>query len=163
MDRIPQKIVSGGQTGADRAALDFAVEHGIPHGGWCPKGRKAEDGQINGRYQFQETPSSDYVQRTEWNVRDTDGTVIFTVNATLSGGSKRTAEFAKKQNKPCLHLLAQGGREKAQQRLRDFIRQHGINVLNVAGTRASKEPDVGAFVAETLKLALLEDASQERP
>ncbi len=63
------KIVSGGQTGADRAALDFAIAHGIPQGGWCPKGRKAEDGPIPDRYQLKETPSDNYAQRTEWNVR----------------------------------------------------------------------------------------------
>ena len=63
-----EKIVSGGQTGADRAALDFAIKHGIPHGGWCPKGRLAEDGSLDLRYQMQETPSQGYVQRTEWNV-----------------------------------------------------------------------------------------------
>lgn len=152
-----QKIVSGGQTGADRAALDFAITYGIPHGGWCPKGRKAEDGPIPDRYQLIETPRADYLQRTEWNVRDTDGTVIFIVNATLSGGSKRTAKFAQKHAKPCLHLSAQDGGDKAQQELRVFMRQHGIKVLNVAGSRASKEPEVGAFVVETLKRALVDD------
>jgi len=85
------KIVSGGQTGADRAALDFAIEHGIPHGGWCPKGRQAEDGPIDGRYQLKETPTSDYAQRTEWNVRDSDATVLFSLAPELTGGSKKTA------------------------------------------------------------------------
>ncbi len=73
------KIISGGQTGADRAALDWAIRNGIPHGGWCPKGRKAEDGPIEAKYQLQETPSSKYLQRTDWNARDSDGTVIFSV------------------------------------------------------------------------------------
>jgi hypothetical protein len=77
MERLVQKIVSGGQTGADRAALEWAVEHNIPYGGWCPKGRLAEDGPIDLRYQLQETPSSSYPQRTEWNARDSDGTVTF--------------------------------------------------------------------------------------
>jgi hypothetical protein len=80
-----QKIVSGGQTGADRAALDYAIAIGIPHGGWCPKGRKAEDGPIDRRYALAETPRADCLQRTEWNVRDTDGTVIFTVGAKAPG------------------------------------------------------------------------------
>ena len=74
---VIEKIVSGGQTGADRAALDFAIERGISQGGWCPKGRMAEDGPIHARYQLKETPSSGYVQRTEWNVRDGHGTVVF--------------------------------------------------------------------------------------
>lgn len=75
-------------------------------GGWCPKGRKAEDGVIDSRYQLRETPSADYLQRTEWNVRDSDGTVIFTVTDKLTGGSRRTADFAAKHHKPCLHLAA---------------------------------------------------------
>jgi len=84
--RIP-KINSGSQTGADRAALDFAIEHGIPHGGWCPGGRKAEDGPIDSRHRLKETPSGDYVERTEWNVRDSDGTVVLSIAAVLKGGS----------------------------------------------------------------------------
>jgi predicted Rossmann-fold nucleotide-binding protein len=84
-----QKIISGGQTGVDRAALDFAIERDIPHCGWCPKGRKAEDGSLEGRYLLTETPSSSYPQRTEWNVRDSDGSVIFSIAPTLTGGSKK--------------------------------------------------------------------------
>jgi len=74
------KIISGGQTGADRAALDFAIERGMPLGGWCPAGLKSEDGPIDRRYQLKETPSIGYVQRTEWNVRDSDGTVVFSIS-----------------------------------------------------------------------------------
>jgi hypothetical protein len=73
VNQVPN-IVSGGQTGADRAALDFAIEHGIQHGGWCPKGRRAEDGTIDARYQLKERPGTEYDQRTEWNARDSDGT-----------------------------------------------------------------------------------------
>ncbi len=101
-----EKIISGSQTGADRAALDWAIEHGIPHGGWCPKGRLAEDCPIDARYQLQETPGSSYLQRTEWNVRDADGTVIFSITSGLSGGSKKTLDLAKKHNKPVLPSLA---------------------------------------------------------
>src|ERR1039457_5001154 len=90
-------IRSGGQTGADRAALDWAMKNGVPYVGWCPKGRKAEDGPLDERYQLTETPSSEYVQRTEWNVRDADGTVIFSIAKTLTGGSRLTADYAKKQ------------------------------------------------------------------
>jgi hypothetical protein len=102
------KIVSGGQTGADRAALDWALSRSIESGGWCPKGRKAEDGPIPKRYPLIETPSAGYVQRTEWNVRDTGGTVIFSLGPVLTGGSKKTAEFAVKRNKPCLHAHSGG-------------------------------------------------------
>ena len=103
----PAKIVSGGQTGADRAALDWAIFHDIPHGGWCPKGRKAEDGILSAQYQLTETPSASYPQRTQWNVRDSDGTVIFTISAKLSGGSKLTADAAIKFGKPWIHSRRQ--------------------------------------------------------
>ncbi len=88
------RIVSGGQTGADRGGLDAAIELGIPHGGWCPKGRKSEDGTIPLIYQLVETSSSDYKVRTEKNVADSDATVIFTYGKP-TGGSKPTANFAK--------------------------------------------------------------------
>ena len=78
----PIKIVSGGQTGADRAALDWALRHNVECGGWCPKGRKAEDGPIDPKYPLKETPSAAYLQRTEWNVRDSDATVLFSIEPT---------------------------------------------------------------------------------
>ncbi len=146
-------IVSGGQTGADRAALDWATAHGVPHGGWCPHGRLAEDGMIDPRYQLTETPDEHYSQRTEWNVRDADGTVIFSVADELAGGSRSTAEFARQWSKPCLHLSRAATPDDAGARLRHFVREHGIRVLNVAGPRASNEPDVGDFVRETLSAA----------
>src|ERR1700693_4822511 len=103
MRRFP-KILSGGKNDADRGALDWALGHGVPGGGWCPKGRKAEDGPIDAKYPLKETPSTSYLQRTEWNVRDSDATVLFSIQPALSGGSKRTMEFARKQRKPNLHL-----------------------------------------------------------
>ena len=78
MNKIP-RIVSGGQTGADRAALDWALSHNLPCGGWCPKGRKAEDGTINPKYPLKESSSASYLQRTECNVRDSDATVLFSI------------------------------------------------------------------------------------
>ena len=149
-----KKIVSGGQTGADRAGLDVAIRWGLPHGGWCPKGRKAEDGAIGGQYLLTETPSSNYLQRTEWNVRDSDATVIFTISGKLSGGSKRTAEFATKHRKPSIHLARQAATyQDPALILHRFAEENGVQVLNVAGTRASKEPDVGRFACETLQNA----------
>ena len=154
ISRFPiTKIVSGGQTGADRAALDWAIERGVPHGGWCPKGRKAEDGPIDARYALQETSSADYLKRTEWNIRDSDGTVIFTMRPALTGGSKRTAEFAVKHRKACLHLHAGESVEDCAQRLAEFIHANSIRILNVAGSRGSKEPEVGAFVRTVLGAA----------
>jgi hypothetical protein len=147
----PAKIVSGGQTGADRAALDWAIFHDVPHAGWCPKGRKAEDGRLSEGYQLTETPSASYPQRTEWNVRDSDGTVIFTISPKLSGGSKLTADAAKKLGKPFIHLCpASYG---AAGILLRFVSEHQVKVLNVAGTRGSKEPEVGTFVKSVLEEA----------
>jgi hypothetical protein len=103
-------------------------------------------------YQLTETPSASYLQRTEWNVRDSDGTVIFTVAAELAGGSKRTADFARKHSKPLLHISYAGSYERPGERLAAFVREHSIKTLNVAGSRGSKEPGVAALV----KLALEE-------
>jgi hypothetical protein len=150
MKSVP-KIISGGQTGADRAALDWALAHGVECGGWCPKGRKAEDGEIDPKYPLKETPSAAYVQRTEWNVRDSDATVLFSIDPTLTGGSKKTMEFARKHKKPWLHLCA--GDNAAADKLKAFTEEHRVKILNVAGPRASKEPGVGEFVMRTLQLA----------
>ncbi len=149
------KIVSGGQTGADREALDWALAHGLPHGGWCPRGRKAEDGTIARHYRLTETPGDSYAQRTELNVRDSEGTAILSLSRTLTGGSRKTAELARQYGKPWLHLSkeAEASRGDAAKRLRGFVREHHIRVLNVAGPRASTEPDIGRFVRETLDLA----------
>src|ERR1017187_8986814 len=87
------KIVSGGQTGADQAALDWAISHGIAHGGWWPRGRRSGGGLIDPRYLLLETPVANYLQRTEWNVRDSDASVIFTLSKSLESGSKRTKEL----------------------------------------------------------------------
>jgi hypothetical protein len=149
-----EKIVSGAQTGADRAALDFAIERGIHHGGWCPRGRLAEDGPISMRYNLRETPTDKYPQRTEWNVRDSDGTVICSTGTVLKAGSKGTYELAKKLNKPVLHLCRDGGYPLPEQALLHFIRDRGIKVLNVAGPRGSEEPEVAAFVKDVLTKAL---------
>ena len=141
-----------GQTGADRAGLDVAIRWGLPHGSWCPKGRKAEDGIIGGQYQLLETPSASYLQRTEWNVRDSDATVIFTIAPTLTGGSKRTAEFAEKHRKPWIHLARRSSSyESSALMLQRLAEENGVQVLNIAGTRGSKKPDVWQFAYETLE------------
>jgi len=147
---VLQKIISGGQTGTDRAALDWAIAGGIPHGGWCPQGRLAEDGAIPTRYSLTETPSPDYVQRTEWNVRDSDGTVVFSVAAMLAGGSERTVEFAEQHGKPCIHLSQERDGGRAAALLREFLGRHEIKILNVAGPRQSQEPGVAGFTREVL-------------
>lgn len=144
------KIVSGGQAGADAAALDWALTNAVDHGGWCPKGRKSETGPIDPRFELTETPSSGYLERTEWNVRDSDATVIFTLGAQLEGGSKRTAEFAAQLGKPWLHFRA-GVHPKYLAR---FLLRHAVQVLNVAGKRASAAPGIDELVRKTLSAAL---------
>ena len=140
------KIVSGGQTGVDRAALEWALTNNVPHGGWCPHGRKAEDGAIPARFQLTETVSSSYSVRTRWNIRDSDGTAIFSGNHPLTGGTKLTRELALQFGKPMLHLCVTHGIVEAARQLRSFVESHGIVTLNVAGPRASGEPDTGIFV-----------------
>ena len=150
-----QKIISGGQSGADRAALDFAIYHDIEHGGWCPKGRLAEDGPIETRYQLKETSTKNYPQRTEENVQESDGTVIFTMSSKFTGGSKKTAEFAKKHGKPWIHLHQE--MYKVEVKLLQFIADNKIETLNIAGSRASKEPDVYEWVKQTLRTPSFRD------
>ena len=147
------RIVSGGQTGADRAALDWAIARGVAHGGWCPRGRKAEDGDIPPAYVLKETPTSAYAERTEWNVRDSDATVIFSSSRHLDGGSALTARCARRMNKPLLHLCTSSGAEVAAKKLRAFVDGHAVRVLNIAGPRASRDPRVAGFVAEVLDRA----------
>src|SRR4051794_16307480 len=94
-----KKIISGGQTGVDRAALDVALELDLPCGGWCPRGRRSEDGAIPDRYPLSETPSEEYPERTEWNVRDSDGTLILT-RGTPDRGTALTQRLANRHRKP---------------------------------------------------------------
>ncbi len=145
------KILSGGQTGADRAALDFAIAMGIPHGGWCPRGRVAEDGRISAGYCLAETPNEDPAQRTAWNVRDADATVIFSLSESLSGGSTLTAEFARASGKPLLHLSANRDLERSAELLSAFLSRYKPRILNIAGPRESGEPGIRAFVRATLE------------
>ncbi len=98
-----EKIISGGQTGVDRAALDAALQCGFPCGGWCPKGRRAEDGRIDDRYPLSETPKRRYQQRTEWNVRDSDGTLILATGE-LTGGTLLTARLAEEYERPLFYV-----------------------------------------------------------
>lgn len=148
-------IISGGQTGADRAALDYAIGHGLTHGGWCPRGRLAEDGPLEARYQLEETPSRNYAQRTEWNVRDSDATVVFSIRSQVSGGTALTIELAERLGKAWLHLARDAGPTCAEHasKLREFVLANDVARLNVAGPRASQEPAIAGFVAEVLGAA----------
>ena len=154
-------IVSGGQTGADRAALDFAIRAEIAHGGWCPQGRLAEDGPLPTIYQLHETTSRRYDQRTRWNVRDSDATLLLTIAPKLRGGTGLTAKVAERLGKPYLHICLESkdSLDEAVIRLLEFISRHDVSRLNVAGPRASQEPEIGPFVDAILSSALLNNAS----
>jgi len=145
-----KKIISGGQTGADRAGLDWAMKRGVAVGGWCPKGRLAEDGPIPATYPLVEAASADYLVRTRLNVRDSDGTLIVTSTSALSRGSLRTRNFAAELGRPCLHVQMSADPSLAAQAVAHFCNIHGIRVLNVAGTRAAKAPGIAAFVIRLL-------------
>jgi Circularly permutated YpsA SLOG family len=142
-----EKVISGGQTGADRAALDWAINHGIPHGGWCPKGRRAEGGIITERYCLKETPQSEYRQRTQWNVRDADGTLILTLTGQLTGGALFTRQCAERIGLPYLHVVSG---DEWPDKIKVFLEKHSIRILNVAGPRASSAPGIEQFVQEVL-------------
>ena len=150
------KIISGGQTGADRAGLDWAMKRGVAVGGWCPKGRLAEDGPIPASYPLVEAASADYLVRTRLNVRDSDGTLIVTSTSSLSRGSLRTRNFATDLGRPYLHIQMSADPIVAAQAVAHFCNIHRIRVLNVAGTRAAKAPGIAAFVIQLLDAAFPE-------
>lgn len=146
-----KEICSGGQTGADRAARDWALIMDFPHGGWCPRGRLAEDGPLPQQYQLKQTKTRKYSERTRLNIMDSCGTAIFSTNPVLSGGTFLTAQLTKACAKPLLHLLA--GDAAPARRLQAFVHDHAVHILNVAGPRASGEPSVYDFVMKVLKEA----------
>lgn len=141
-----KKIVSGGQTGVDRAALDAALALGVPHGGWCPRGRLAEDGEIPACYDLQECESAEYFVRTERNVEDSDGTLIL-YRGSLSGGTALTARYAKRWRRPLMRVKLNDRQRKLgdgsqQEEFRAWLEQHEIQILNVAGPRASTDREI---------------------
>ncbi len=149
-----KKIVSGGQTGADIAGLDAAIKQSIPHGGWLPKGRLTENGPLPQKYKLQEMTTASYPKRTAQNVIDSDGTVIFTHGA-LTGGSALTKKKAVQHGKPVLHLELSATTEvEAVQTLGAFIEGNDIQVLNVAGSRGSRDHELYGKVFKIMVGAL---------
>lgn len=150
-----QRIVSGAQTGVDRAALDVALELAIPCGGWVPKGRIDEYGRIPDRYpNLVETESAEFSERTAANVRDATGTLIVS-RGRLTGGSLYTQEVALRLGRPCLHLdLEEMSQADALARLDEWLKAENIEVLNVAGPRESKGPEIHGQVVSLLRVAL---------
>jgi hypothetical protein len=137
--KVIRRLLSGGQTGVDRAALDVALALGLPCGGWCPRGRRAEDGRIPPRYPVAETESAAYPVRTRSNVRDADATLVLTRGAPR-GGTALTVDIAAQLGKPCLvvDLLAPPGPAE----VRAWLAGHGVETLNVAGPRESENPGI---------------------
>lgn len=135
------KIVSGGQTGVDRAALDVAMELGLSVGGWCPKGRLAEDGSVPEKYPLTETPAEYYEQRTEWNARDSDATLILNFGPILTGGTAYTRKVAERYLKPVL-VVDLADAKPAAAKVRAWLRERQVRALNVAGPRESKNSGV---------------------
>lgn len=148
------KIVSGGQTGVDRAALDFAIRHGYEHGGWCPHGRRAEDGVIPLVYRLRETDSADYDERTERNVLDSDATLIVVREKELSGGTAFTKTCAEQQGRPVIVVCEPDGVLQGAAALSKFLRRNNVRTLNVAGPRESQAPGIGKFVEALLEAVL---------
>jgi hypothetical protein len=152
-----KKIISGGQTGADRSALDFAIDNNIPHGGWIPKGRITEGGRLPEKYHLQEMETSSYDIRTEQNVIDSDGTVIVS-HGKLTGGSALTQTFAIKHHKPCIHLnMNKTTIAEAAGSLNNWIEKSKIKILNVAGPRASKDDRIYQVTKDILEAAFIKD------
>lgn len=133
------KIISGGQTGVDRAALDVAIELQIPCGGWCPRGRLAEDGTVPERYPLREIRSAEYAERTERNVVDSDGTLIIATRP-LTGGTALTVELAHRRDKPCFIVDLQDVPDVST--IITWIEHHQIETLNIAGPRESNHPGI---------------------
>ena len=142
------KIISGGQTGVDRAALDAALELSLACGGWCPRGRRAEDGPIPERYPLVETPWEGYPQRTEWNVRDSDGTLVL-VYGSPDRGTALTIELARRYRKPLLTVELSAQVDVAS--VLAWGQDHVVRVLNVAGPRESRCPGIYARALEFLR------------
>ena len=136
------KIISGGQTGVDRAALDATIENNIPYGGWCPKGRKAENGIIPDKYLLEEAFTDDYSERTKLNIRDSDGTLVlvYKIPVDVNNGTILTINYAQKEKKPLL-VVALDNCDLVNIVIQ-WIDEHSIEVLNIAGPRESQSPGI---------------------
>ncbi|MFA6038097.1 MAG: putative molybdenum carrier protein [Legionellales bacterium] len=156
-----EKIISGGQTGVDRAALDIAIDLSIPHGGWCPKDRLSETGPIPNHYALQETASKDYSERTKLNIRDSDGTLVVvpTFPLQVTDGTVLTLQELQEKNKPFFIVDISQGFDLDQ--FNSWIKQNNIKILNVAGPRESQSPGMYEKSKELLP-GLLVDALKKK-
>jgi hypothetical protein len=151
--RGPVAIISGGQTGVDRAALDFALNNGIPCGGWCPKGRRSEDGSIPSRYPLKETASEDYSVRTRKNILSSDGTLIIVKDGLMDRGTQLTANLCEQLGKP--YFSAGISENSVKECFRKWFEEKNIFTLNVAGCRESSQPGIYNYALEMLNLLFL--------
>ena len=158
--RGPLKVVSGGQTGVDRAALDAAMALGLCCGGWCPLGRRAEDGALDQRYPLREASTADYAQRTLLNVCDSDGTLIL-YRRELTGGTLLTRQYALARNKP--HFLVDMAETSEIGPVLRWIQANDIQTLNVAGPRESKEPGIYHQARRLLEDLLAQTKADQAP
>jgi len=159
MKVVPERIISGGQTGVDRAALDFAIERRFDYGGYCPKGRRAEDGAIPLHYNLTETARADYTERTEKNVFAADGTLILH-RGVLSSGTEFTAELCRYKEKPLFVIDLDDPADRTAA-FRSWMKKNRIRTLNVAGPRESQRPGISAQAANVLR-QLLERRTRPR-
>jgi len=147
-------IISGGQTGADQGGLLAAIACGIEHGGWCPKGRRSEDGTIPWMFKLTEDTSSDYRSRTKLNIRAADATIIF-VRGVPTGGSRLTAETAIKMRKPLLKVQIDPKKPlECAPKIEEFLLRHDPRVINIAGSRESKVPGIQVAVTSVLSFLI---------
>lgn len=146
-----RRVVSGGQTGVDRAALDVALALGIECGGWCPRGRRAEDGRIPERYPLDETASVDYPERTARNVRDSDATLVLCLGEP-DRGTRLTLRIAEREGRPWRRVDLSAEPDPGE--LRRWLAQVPVRTLNVAGPRESRRPGVHAAAAAFLRRLL---------
>jgi len=151
------KIISGGQTGVDRGALDAAIALGIEHGGWCPLGRLAEDGRIPDRYALCETERPDYSERNERNVLDGGATLIL-CRGPISGGTELTRRLGEGHKRPCLVVDLDGPADVEP--VRRWLVEHRVTVLNVAGPRESQSPGIAAAARRFIERLLAEESSE---
>ena len=157
-----KKIISGGQTGADRAALDVALKFGIPHGGWIPKGRIAEDGRLSDKYRLREMPTDSYPARTEKNVQESDGTLII-ARGQLTGGTDYTRKMTLRHKKQLLGIdLNLVSHFDAASLIASWIRIQKVKVLNVAGPRASEDQQIYSDVVIILEQVIGILADEDR-
>ncbi len=149
------KIISGGQTGADRAALDAAINHGIPHGGWCPKGRKAEDGRIPDRYPLRETDTDNYRERTRKNILDSDGTLILCPEDEMDAGTQLTYQLCKEIKKPV--YIADPADETQIPHVIKWLIRDNIHVVNIAGPRKIPHISLPILTQQSLLLRMVQE------